>query len=319
MDLREKMKKVTDEGIKAFKVANEYVSKKIQEYEEREGLGRTEESEMDFEEVVRRCEEEELFDSNYSQETDKEKFDEEMLFDIFGETVNLEGIKKELIKYGKTISDLEIFKKLKDYGRNLGESEIVQTIQSETSKFADVLRGNVYRFHCLSFVNKHYDLLNKTKSEQVYEPFLLPKGMKKQDAFRVLSYLGQYIEKNSNSSDGISMKVATLDSVLERYGFLRFDFPTAFVVDLFAVDDSMKFRKSEYYSKYFEWYIPNVSRDEVVEIYKNIGMIFEDIDFGIKSAVSTAKTVSDIKEDREWIKDESPKIPVKVRTKSKDK
>lgn len=201
MDLREKMKKVTDGVVKVGKVANDFVAQKIREYEEKSSFSDRIEDE-DFEEVVRRYEELESFDNESFQEIDDKKIEED-IFDGLDYSFDLEKIKKELMKYGKSLSDLEILKRIKIYGKSLENSEILQQLKSsEMLRFMDVLKGNVYRFHCLSLSNKYYDFTNKAKSEQVYESFLLPKGMQKEDGFKVLSYLAQYIDKNSNLLDG---------------------------------------------------------------------------------------------------------------------
>ena len=113
------------------------------------------------------------------------------------------------------------------------------------------------------------------------DTFTLPNNMAKEDAFKVLSYLTDYIEKEDDINIGSLKSVRTLDAVLglERFGFRKVRCgDNALVVDLFTVAGrSLLFKRSEYYDRYFNWYTEGVSKEEVQEIYGKIGMKFEDI------------------------------------------
>jgi len=49
------------------------------------------------------------------------------------------------------------------------------------------------------------------------------------------------------------------------------------VIDLFFIAGKKElFVKSKYYSKYYDWYIPNIKKEEIVAIYKNINKNFKN-------------------------------------------
>ena len=112
-------------------------------------------------------------------------------------------------------------------------------------------------------------------------PFKLPEGMSRQEAFKVLSYLTDFIEKHEDV-DPYSLKaVRTLDGVLDldRFGFKHVDETDENkILNLFTVTGRLLlFQKSNLYPKYFEWYTEDVSKREVMKIYAKYGMEFSDI------------------------------------------
>lgn len=114
------------------------------------------------------------------------------------------------------------------------------------------------------------------------KPFKLPEGMTREEGFKVLSYLADFIERRPDIAECSWKSVTTLDSVLdlERFGFIRVDENNVNnIIDLFTVDGRLLlFKKmSEHYPRYFNWYVKNVSRYEVVKIYERYGLEFQDI------------------------------------------
>ena len=113
------------------------------------------------------------------------------------------------------------------------------------------------------------------------KPFMLPEGLSREDGFRVLSYLTDFIEKRDDVEPGSLKSVNTLDSVLnnERFGFKRVDETDENkILNLFTIDGrALLFKRSELYKKYFEWYVEGVTKEEVENIYNKIGMEFRDI------------------------------------------
>ena len=113
------------------------------------------------------------------------------------------------------------------------------------------------------------------------KPFMLPNGMSREEGFKVLSYLTDFIEKRDDVELGSLTSVRTLDSVLsnERFGFKRVEeIDEDKILNLFTIDGrALLFKRSELYKKYFEWYTENVTKEEVEEIYSKIGMEFKDI------------------------------------------
>lgn len=117
-----------------------------------------------------------------------------------------------------------------------------------------------------------------------FKPFMLPDGMSRDDAFRVLSYLTDFIEKEAKLEPCSYKSVAALDKVidLERLGFKRLDMnlddDSTEVIDLFTIKGRvLLFKQSKQYQKYFEWYTEGVTLKNVKEIYSKCGIEFYDL------------------------------------------
>ena len=113
------------------------------------------------------------------------------------------------------------------------------------------------------------------------KPFMLPKGMTREEGFKVLSYLTDFIEKREDTKPCSLKSVRTLDSVLdlERFGFTRVkEDDENKILNLFTVSGRLLlFKKSKLYPKYFEWYTQNITLEEVTNIYAKYNMEFRDI------------------------------------------
>ncbi len=143
---------------------------------------------------------------------------------------------------------------------------------------------NIYRLH---YVNYHriYEYYGRTDNnvgfiDCSFEPFMLPKGMSREDGFKVLSYLTDFIEKHQNLDSCSYQSVLALNSVLdlERLGFQKINVNDSDVIDLFTVTGRLLlFKKSKYYPKYFEWYTENVTFDEIKDIYAKCCINFYDL------------------------------------------
>ena len=208
----------------------------------------------------------------------------------------------------------EFWKKVFDSEAFLSDEEFDEL--EYNAKLEDHEIGN-QRFYRLYYVNYHNiggRLYGRSESESggeilsIYKPFELPGGMTREDAFKVLSYLTDFIEKHPSVEVASWKSVSTLDSVLDlnKYGFKRLDFQPADedIIDLFTVTGRIaRFKNKELYSRYFNWYVDGVTREEVVDIYKKIGLTFEDIVFKSQEKVidsdkddSFSKVIDDIVE-----------------------
>ena len=140
---------------------------------------------------------------------------------------------------------------------------------------------NLYRLHYYETYKRETDG-NYGLVDIYYKPFMLPPEMSREDGFKVLSYLTDYIEEKGNMKECSWKSVQTLDQVLdiERLGFTRVleDYQGEDVIDLFTVSGRVKrFMNTPYYQKYFEWYIPGVKKEEVKKIYNSLNMTFTDL------------------------------------------
>lgn len=112
-------------------------------------------------------------------------------------------------------------------------------------------------------------------------PFMFPEGMSREEGFKVLSYLTDFIEKREDTEPCSLKSVRTLDGVLdlERFGFKRVkEDDENKILNLFTVSGRLLlFKRSKLYPKYFEWYVENVTLEEVTNIYTKYNMEFRDI------------------------------------------
>ena len=131
----------------------------------------------------------------------------------------------------------------------------------------------------------------------ISNPFILPKNMTLEEANKVVSYLTEKIEKENNLLQCSERSVSMISGLLEDYGFQEVKNSgaghmhaiTLFepfrriraanarcaemsnVADLFTVSGDVRlFENSELNRRYFDWYTPDVTEDEVNRIYERI-------------------------------------------------
>ena len=148
---------------------------------------------------------------------------------------------------------------------------------------------NIYRLYYVDFHRigeswRYPDPYNIGVVNWPCKPFMLPNGMTREDGFKVLSYLTDFIEKRKEIEPCSLKSVRTLDGVLdlERFGFTRINIQlpaeSEDVINLFTVSGRLLlFKKSKLYPKYFEWYTEGVTLEEVKNIYDKYNMEFQDI------------------------------------------
>lgn len=183
----------------------------------------------------------------------------------------------------------ELLLKLSEQIKNERMEEDVVTITYEKDTLDNSIIAipaikTIYRLHHIEYLDIRHGSSGKATAMRDYisKPFILPEGMSKEDAFKVLSYFTDYLESNLGIEEGSLHGVTSLSKVLdlERFGFKRVkcDNNDIRIKDLFTIYGSIeRFRKSKYRSRYFEWYTENVTREEVESIYNKIGMDFSDI------------------------------------------
>ena len=162
---------------------------------------------------------------------------------------------------------------------------------------------NIYRLH---YVNYHRigEQYGKTDNnigviDWPFKPFMLPDGMSREDGFKVLSYLTDYIEKKLNLSPCSYKSVSNLNNVLdlERLGFKRVntDVNDNDIIDLFTVSGRLLlFKNSKNYQKYFECYTENITLDEIKSIYDKCGINFYDLILLENSEQSKTENSNDV-------------------------
>lgn len=141
---------------------------------------------------------------------------------------------------------------------------------------------------------------NQTKIGQIFgisSPFRLPREMAIGDAFKVVSYLSEMVEKKYNLEPASMKSVGKVSEILSDYGFERvegyrhgYSHATGEysplrkicteqlgcgkidgVVDLFTIGGDLNlFEKSDLNDRYFDWFAENVTKQDIEQIYKNI-------------------------------------------------
>lgn len=150
---------------------------------------------------------------------------------------------------------------------------------------------NIYRLHYVEYYKIGEGYLDKPRigrTQYMGKPFRFPKGMTREEGFRVLSYLTDFIEKDDNIEECSLKSMKTLDEVLSisRLGFVRSEEKDERkILNLFAVAGRVSyFEKSSLYQQYFEWYSEGVTTEEVSKIYAKCGIEFYDLVLSRKNA-----------------------------------
>lgn len=146
----------------------------------------------------------------------------------------------------------------------------------------DIEKETFYRLYYI-----HYHPIGKGHigtTSCSFEPFSLPKGMEKEDAFKVLSYLTDFIEQKPGIEKASLKSLEILDSIidLEDLGFKRKKYLpiNTPVVNLYTVTGIVdQFEHKFHYSTQVNWYTPNITKEEVKEIYGKKGLSFPDKTF----------------------------------------
>lgn len=126
--------------------------------------------------------------------------------------------------------------------------------------------NEVYRLYFLNFPTVKSKV--KTKLDLPLSCFKLPENMTRQEAFMLLSYIKDLVEKEYPKHLNELQKAILVDSLLESFGFIILsESDLDNITDLFIISgDRKKFTKSVYYSRYIDWYIEKVIYDEVILI-----------------------------------------------------
>ena len=153
--------------------------------------------------------------------------------------------------------------------------------EKETEKVNAILKDHpiddcdIYRLYYINYHKTGGD--NFGTFYYPLEPFKLPKNMTREEGLKVLSYLTDCIEARDDVDECSIKSVNMLDDMLEKYGFTRVDEDSKNYIHLFTVTGIVPlFKQSKLYQYYFEWYIKNVTLDEILKIYSKYNMDFKN-------------------------------------------
>lgn len=145
-----------------------------------------------------------------------------------------------------------------------------------------------YRICCFDKVYEGFDLYH-------LDIFELPRNMSKEDAFKVLSYYFDLLGSDSSDLEK-SIYLNQLLNIEENKFKIHHssslkpdDITSLYVINTGRLD----FKESEHYSKYFEWYTPNVTFDEIKCIFSKYDIPFE----GVMSPMDKDKQANEIIEN----------------------
>ena len=151
---------------------------------------------------------------------------------------------------------------------------------------------------CYIAFERFQDMAKLGKTYEMYNPYKLPEGMSMEDACKVVSYLSKKVEYRKNIEPASRTSVQLVNNLLKDYGFNNIDSIKGThlhsveiynpfrnidtesincqelegVTDLFTIGgEPSLFRKSKLNDRYFDWFTPNVSHQEIYDIYKKIG------------------------------------------------
>lgn len=171
---------------------------------------------------------------------------------------------------------------------SISPEEPVQSLLSDIEfptnlKNHPVGNQSIYRLYYVNYhrIGSRYGQSGIGMIDWAFDPFTLPEGMTREEAFKVLSYLTDFIEKKDGIESCSFSSVKVLNNVLdlERFGFKKVkEDDESKILDLFTINGRVAlFKQSSMYQRYFEWYSKGVSREEVEAIYAKHNMPFEDI------------------------------------------
>lgn len=138
--------------------------------------------------------------------------------------------------------------------------------------------SGVFRQHYVycyksNILNSYYDNDFSEMHDYIMQKFRLPDGMSYADAFKVLSFLSEYVEREFNLPECCFGTVKKVQDLLPEFGFTIEDKPGVECTDLFTVNGMNRlFKRTEYARQYFEWFTPGVTWDDVQEIYSRLGL-----------------------------------------------
>lgn len=150
---------------------------------------------------------------------------------------------------------------------------------------------------------QYSDLPKLSQEYYISATYRLPKNMTLGEACKVVSYLSEKIEKEDELIPASVASVMLTSESLEGVGFKKLhddnegfrnvesiydpDYPAYMsycpaekgVVDLFTVANMNTFKKTQLMKRYFEWFTPNITKEEIEEIYKNLNLSVELEDY----------------------------------------
>ena len=124
--------------------------------------------------------------------------------------------------------------------------------------------NNIYRLHYVNYNNKHNE-------DIIFDTFKYSCEIKEEYVFALISFIKDLVNREYPKYTRLSNKAILIDSLIEYFGFERVTqtIEEEKVTELFLITGIIrKFKESNYYEKYINWYIPNITYEEIILIHK---------------------------------------------------
>jgi len=124
--------------------------------------------------------------------------------------------------------------------------------------------NNIYRLHYVNF--------NKDQNEDMlFETFRYYCNLEEEYVFVIVSFIKDLVNREYPKYTIPLHKAILVDALLEFFGFERVIEPVEDenATDLFLITGSIrKFKESNHYDKYINWYIPNITYEDIMLIHE---------------------------------------------------
>ena len=129
------------------------------------------------------------------------------------------------------------------------------------------LKSKVFRIH---YVKNRYKGAKVNKSEYISLPFKINAPISNKDALKIISYLSDVAKNQLFARENHLLKAIILNRELDNEDLKieKLDKCEEYLItDLYIVDGNKTlFKMSKDYNTYFNWYIPNVSYEDIIDI-----------------------------------------------------
>lgn len=157
------------------------------------------------------------------------------------------------------------------------KSIIEQSQISQADTYYPQQNNNLYRLHFFHSGNMGEKYLNGIKKEIIawyFPTFTAPANMELPEVQKIISYLIKKIENDYNLPECSLKALSILNETIENFLFQKVETQEK-PIELFTISGDIKeFNKQSYSKEYFDWFIENVSLDEVKTIYEKYGLTF---------------------------------------------
>lgn len=121
----------------------------------------------------------------------------------------------------------------------------------------------------------------KEKCNFSFIKFVLPEGMSEEEAFKVISFIHEMVTKKYGLSKFGLASVRATDEMLNSFHFSRLhDAKETPCVDLLTLDNNSKcfFKDLDAFEKRYNWFVPDVKKEEVENIYSSLGLALPNLE-----------------------------------------